>query len=1500
MLSADTSLNRLGWDMTFCDDFDGTNINYSKWNVNNYGTPANNELQAYTPDCVYVENSVLVLKSDRNYDPGKYWGREFISGKVDTAGHFAQKYGFWEVRALLPSGTGLWPAHWMLSYSGWPPEIDVMEMIGSVPNLIRMSVHWGPLPAGCVYPWDCGHTAGGDYWNGDMTWDYHTFAVEWDWWGAKFYIDGIERVGCYSGTPNEPMFFILNTAVGGNWPGYPYGTSFPRYHCIDYLHVWQRCNGRTLLNGGFEEVDNDRIYDWNTYDNGNVVRDPVSGNARSGGTAVKLYGRFTGVENWSGLYQDIYAGAGEMVEGSCWIMNRPGDTLQGSNTVQVKLEFLDSGLNPLSRHIFTAADSNSPTTYRQVQIREVAPANTARARLVCELTQRGDAAGAIDLDDAALTFVTPFTYRTLLTPGFESVYGNDFAVWHEINGNQIPETLTNNLYEGAKAIRFLEGSDGTGGVSMVYQDIPTREGESWTATVHARNRDGEPLTGSSYGFLRLEFSDENGAVLATNDLVTVTAAGPAGYSNFLLTGMAPAGAAFARILVGLIRDGVGGGSMVCDLADLTSLSSNATQLINRDFEMFDGTNYLSWTWYSGVPWNTQNDTANGRSGTNAVWLFGQFTGMSASNYSGIFQDLPAAQGEVWEASVWAQNRPGDALQGQNRGRLKLEFLDAAFTRIDYDQFSMITSNSPQYYEQVVIRRVAPTNTAYARIVCELKQINNANGSVNFDDADLRQLTVQDDRTLLNGGFEVGEESKFLNWSEYGNVLPNIVHEDVATNILEGAEALKIFGQFSGWPNKSGVFQDVPVTAGETWLASVWAKNRRGDALQGANTARLKLEFVSAVGERLETNALTILDAAAPDDQWRYFVIRQQAPYGAARARIVLEMNQFADAGGAVNFDNAALRLVTDSDPERALIDGGFEQGVQDEMGSWDRYGYAGVTNIFRDPVAANARSGGACLQMHGAYDGARNQSGIFQSIPAKAGELWDARVWARNRPGDGLTGSNTVTLKLEFIDQWNNLIQVKTQLILRAGSPTNYQEFALRDRAPWGTRLARGVIQIEQVDYAGGSINLDDAGLHVITAAEGADLANGNLEHFTGPNFLNWTAYGNGITNVIRDPQTNAMDGVGALQIWGEYSGSPAFAGLYQGVPAQQGQLWRATCWARNRPGDKLQGANQARLKLDFVNSAGGLIGQYVMPVVDAASPTNYRQHTLIAPAPADCAEVRVVLEIMQVGYQGGSANFDNIALDVLPALAGTQALARVMLAGPQYPGNLDAVCFTNDLVLHSTAQLNLEIGGTNNNARWDRLLAGGNCTLGGTLVVSLASAFATYVPRVGEHLEIIRATNVAAAFSAFNGPAGEGGSAALNLEVTATNVSVVVVRELDSDGDGLPDYWEQAHFGSLLGASAALDADGDAFNNLGEYISGTQPTSGASFFQVEPAGAARVLRWNAVSDRLYTVYCSTNLLYPGWEALATNLPATPALNTFTDSVHNSYPVFYRIKVRRP
>jgi len=883
------------------------------------------------------------------------------------------------------------------------------------------------------------------------------------------------------------MFLILNTAVGGNWPGDPDGsTQWPQWHLIDFVRMYQRYAGTALLNGGFEQVEDGGFLNWNTFgETTNIVSGALPANAHSGARAVKMSGRFTSPTNTTFLFQSLPASAGQIWQAAVWAANRPGDVLQGRNHARLKLEFIDGFGAILAAYPVTLVNSNTPAAYAQFSLRQKAPVWTTHARITLEFNQYDNAAGSVNLDDAELFLVTPDAdgpVRSLVNESFEQGDGDDFTSWLRYGAlsNIVTEATAPNVYDGSRAVRLISVANGSVLKTGLYQDIPSRAGEYWTASVWARQRASDPLQGGNSGVLKLEFLDGLGNVLQVNEVTVVTASSPVGYTNAVIQQFAPAGTALARITLECRQVAGGGGSVDFDLAGLTT-TTDTSKLINRGLELWDGTNFPGWSSYGAVT-NVIRETNSftARTGTNALRLFGQFPANSAANESGLYQDMTASPGQIWQASVWAQNRANDGVQGSNQARLKLEFLDAGGIVLERDQIIAVRSNSPAGYQPFVLRRVAPNFTTKARIVLAYFQQNNAGGGVNFDDAELHRVLPNEPRPVLNSGFEDTVGNAFPNWPAWNNVIPNIL-PDTSSFANSGSAAVKMFGTFNAVSNTSGLYQDFPALPNELWQGSIWARSRPGDQLQGNNSVRLKLEFFNTNNTLLSTNLLTILNATSPT-QYQQFTLRRLSPAGTARARLVAEFLQPNYAGGAANLDDAQMGVLTAAATNRVLLNGGFEVGQGTEFGEWMPYGPGSLANVVRDTVTANARNGTQCLKLYGAFNGADNNSGLYQDLPVAPGEIWQASIWARNRPGDLLQGNNQALLKLEYLDSLGNGLAGSQVIAAKAGSPTSYQWFALRSEAPANAAFARLVIEFKQSGAAAGAVNLDDAQLQLVTA----------------------------------------------------------------------------------------------------------------------------------------------------------------------------------------------------------------------------------------------------------------------------------------------------------------------------------------------------------------------------------------------------------------------------------
>jgi len=94
-------------------------------------------------------------------------------GILTTQGWFAQKYGYFEIRAKVPIGTGVWPAFWLLADDGgWPPEIDVLEGRGQRPGDLVMTTHWR-IPTGRI------ESCGFDFLLPDAANRFHDYGMLW-------------------------------------------------------------------------------------------------------------------------------------------------------------------------------------------------------------------------------------------------------------------------------------------------------------------------------------------------------------------------------------------------------------------------------------------------------------------------------------------------------------------------------------------------------------------------------------------------------------------------------------------------------------------------------------------------------------------------------------------------------------------------------------------------------------------------------------------------------------------------------------------------------------------------------------------------------------------------------------------------------------------------------------------------------------------------------------------------------------------------------------------------------------------------------------------------------------------------------------------------------------------------------------------------------------------------------------------------------------------------
>ncbi|MDB5461437.1 MAG: exsH, partial [Caulobacteraceae bacterium] len=251
LLPLDTS--KLGA-LTFDDEFNNmqlfdfstgqglwrTNFGGDPTKLDTYSITSNDEKEVYTDASFQgtsdhalgfnpfsISNGVLSITAQNMGQASQYaFGQPYSSGMLNTKGIFMQKYGYFEMRAELPTALGSWPAFW-LSQDPYKPgvEADVLEHLAMYPNVDYARSN------------DAGTVTGNTYYMPDPT-GFHTYGMLWTPTTTTFYVDKIAVLQI--ATPaswDQPMYMMLNMAVGG-WGGPIDNSAYPATMQVDYVRVY--------------------------------------------------------------------------------------------------------------------------------------------------------------------------------------------------------------------------------------------------------------------------------------------------------------------------------------------------------------------------------------------------------------------------------------------------------------------------------------------------------------------------------------------------------------------------------------------------------------------------------------------------------------------------------------------------------------------------------------------------------------------------------------------------------------------------------------------------------------------------------------------------------------------------------------------------------------------------------------------------------------------------------------------------------------------------------------------------------------------------------------------------------------------------------------------------------------------------------------------------------------------------------------------------------------
>lgn len=222
------------YQLTWNDEFDGTELNLLKWNYRGVGTVR--KLATVSKESVKLDGKGnLQIKVTKDSE-GKYY-----VGQVSTDGLYLTKYGYFECRAKMNQSIGPHVAFWLQSNTmgienNDPQkngvEIDIFEYHRKKPTRVFHNLHWNGYG-------DAHMTVGTNIELPNIGAGYHTFGLEWKENLYIFYVDGKETWRTSTAVSQTDQYMILTTELTG-FGGDPELGTFPDAVEFDYVRVYKK------------------------------------------------------------------------------------------------------------------------------------------------------------------------------------------------------------------------------------------------------------------------------------------------------------------------------------------------------------------------------------------------------------------------------------------------------------------------------------------------------------------------------------------------------------------------------------------------------------------------------------------------------------------------------------------------------------------------------------------------------------------------------------------------------------------------------------------------------------------------------------------------------------------------------------------------------------------------------------------------------------------------------------------------------------------------------------------------------------------------------------------------------------------------------------------------------------------------------------------------------------------------------------------------------------
>ena len=288
------------------DEFEGTDIDFTKWDFEaRMGGSTSNEL-SWEKDCIEVLDGRLVIRARRHFSiQNQNIGYRSPYSTLHKY-HMNYLYGYAEIRARIPFEKGIWPSFWGVNScdiaekkygikytegAKYGVEVDVYEVFGSdslvVPNIHKWYNNSYNYPKIHGVEMDGNHT---QFSGNKISWDwadhmddisvldqeYHLYGFEWTPTKMSMYVDGNEYMVfditksydlCSDMTQyHTPLYNMFNCHVFIDDPENSFVPNkitdnlevLPTEYCIDWYRVYQKKDGKSKIY--IDETPRDIVY----------------------------------------------------------------------------------------------------------------------------------------------------------------------------------------------------------------------------------------------------------------------------------------------------------------------------------------------------------------------------------------------------------------------------------------------------------------------------------------------------------------------------------------------------------------------------------------------------------------------------------------------------------------------------------------------------------------------------------------------------------------------------------------------------------------------------------------------------------------------------------------------------------------------------------------------------------------------------------------------------------------------------------------------------------------------------------------------------------------------------------------------------------------------------------------------------------------------------------------------------------------------------------------